>query len=131
MTNNVLAKMKLPTDTELELLNILWQLGPATVRQVHENLSAYHPMGYTSVLKLLQIMHTKGLVLRDEDNRAHVYMTVASRAQIQAQVIADVTSKAFAGCHKQLILQTLSQIDCEQSKADIVDILRQQLTEPA
>ena len=78
-----------PTAAELTLLNILWQMGPATVRQIHDTVSTTQTTGYTTVLKILQIMHEKALVIRDETNRAHVYAAANSEMQTQSSLIKD------------------------------------------
>jgi predicted transcriptional regulator len=96
-----------PTDAELQILSVLWQRGPSTVRQVHEALQRVRPAGYTTVLKLLQIMHDKGLVLRDESERTHVYRPSLSQGQTQRQLVKDLLHRAFAGSAQQLVMQAL------------------------
>lgn len=108
-----------PTEAELTLLNILWQIGPATVRQVHETVSETQRTGYTTVLKILQIMHEKSLVIRDESNRAHVYAAANSEMQTQSSLIKDLISKAFGGSTSKLVMRA---IDETTSKEDINDI---------
>ncbi|MCG8433300.1 MAG: BlaI/MecI/CopY family transcriptional regulator [Gammaproteobacteria bacterium] len=100
-----------PTEAELGILRVLWRLGPATVRQVHETLSKKTPTGYTTVLKLLQIMHQKGLVERDNSNRAHVYVPVKSKEQTQRQLLGDFLSRVFEGSSSQLVMQALGSGD--------------------
>ena len=78
-----------PTEAELTLLNVLWQMGPATVRQIHNVVSETQKTGYTTVLKILQIMHEKTLVIRDESNRAHVYAPANSEVQTQSSLLKD------------------------------------------
>jgi BlaI family transcriptional regulator, penicillinase repressor len=95
-----------PTDGELAILQVLWQRGPCTVRQVHEHLA--RDTGYTTVLKLLQIMTDKGLVRRDESQRSHVYAAAQPAQATQRQLLADLADKAFAGSAAQLVLQALS-----------------------
>src|SRR5262252_2989759 len=97
-----------PTPAELEILRVLWQLGPSTVREVQERLEAERPTGYTTVLKLLQIMTDKGLVGRDESARAHVYEASAPEAQTQKQLVRDLVDRAFGGSASQLVLHALS-----------------------
>ena len=97
-----------PTPAELEILRVLWQLGPSTVREVQERLEAERPTGYTTVLKLLQIMTDKGLVERDESARAHVYAASAPEAQTQKQLVRDLVDRAFGGSASQLVLHALS-----------------------
>jgi len=108
-----------PTEAELTLLNILWQIGPATVRQIHETVSETQRTGYTTVLKILQIMHEKSLVIRDESNRAHVYAAANSEMQTQSSLIKDLISKAFGGSTSKLVMRA---IDETTSKEDINDI---------
>ncbi len=97
-----------PTDGELEILCVLWENGPSTVRQVHEVLSRSRDVGYTTVLKMLQIMTEKGLVVRDESRRSHVYRSRFSEEQTQRQLVGDLLSKAFGGCMERLVMQALS-----------------------
>ena len=97
-----------PTDAELAILRVLWDRGPSTVREVHEALRSSQTSGYTSVLKLLQIMTDKGLVVRDETNRAHVYGPKLSEQRTQLQLLGDLVDRAFAGSSAKLVLQALS-----------------------
>ena len=97
-----------PTDAELAILRVLWDRGPSTVRQVHEALRASQSSGYTTVLKLLQIMTDKGLVVRDETERAHVYGTKLSEQRTQRQLLGDLVDRAFGGSPAKLVLQALS-----------------------
>ena len=97
-----------PTDAELAILRVLWERGPSTVRDVHEQLSAESPTGYTTVLKLLQIMTEKGLVVRDEAQRAHIYEPRYSEQKTQRQLLADLADRAFGGSAAKLVLQALS-----------------------
>lgn len=96
-----------PTDVELRLLQALWELGPATVRQVHEVLRADRELTYTGVLRMLQVMHEKGLVRRDESARSHIYETVLPRETTQRGLVTDLLSRAFAGSAKDLVLAAL------------------------
>jgi len=97
-----------PTDAELAILRVLWQLGPCTVRQVHDQLAATQTTGYTTVLKLMQIMTDKGLVTRDETDRAHVYNPRISEQKTQRQLIGDLLERAFDGNSSKLVMQALS-----------------------
>jgi BlaI family transcriptional regulator, penicillinase repressor len=97
-----------PTDSELAILRVLWRLGPATVRAVHAELSRVEETGYTTVLKLLQIMTEKGLVKRDESERSHVYEPVCSEQQVQRQLIGHLLDRAFGGSAQTLVLQALA-----------------------
>jgi predicted transcriptional regulator len=94
-----------PTDAELAILRVLWQRGPITVREVNEALT---DSGYTTVLKMLQIMTDKGLVVRDESERAHVYTARHSEQRTQRQLLADLMDRAFGGSPAKLVMQALS-----------------------
>jgi predicted transcriptional regulator len=112
-----------PTEAELTLLNILWQMGPATVRQIHDAVSVTQKTGYTTVLKILQIMHEKSLVIRDETNRAHVYAAANSETHTQSSLIKDLISKAFGGSTSKLVMRAID----ESTTAEEIDDIRQLL----
>ena len=97
-----------PTDAELAILRVLWQRGPSTVRQVREELARGRPTGYTTALKLLQIMTDKGLVVRDERQRSHVYRVAMPEAHTQRQLVTELLERAFGGSARKLVLQALS-----------------------
>jgi predicted transcriptional regulator len=97
-----------PTDAELEILRVLWDLGPATVRQVHEALANNRDTGYTTTLKLMQIMADKGLVTRDESSRTHIYAATVTQEHTQRQLVKDLVDRAFGGSAKALVLRALS-----------------------
>jgi len=97
-----------PTDAELAILRVLWESGPSTVRQVHNALSESRETGYTTTLKLMQIMTEKGLVTRDESIRTHVYAARVSRDITQRQLVSDLMDRAFGGSAAALVLQALS-----------------------
>jgi BlaI family transcriptional regulator, penicillinase repressor len=97
-----------PTDAELEILTVLWSRGPATVRDVHEIIAGRRPTQYTTVLKQLQVMAEKGLVKRDEDQRAHVYEAARPREWTQRQLAGDILQRAFNGSAKSLMMGALS-----------------------
>lgn len=97
-----------PTPSELEILRVLWERGPSTVREVHEALSTKKPIGYTSVLKFMQIMITKGTVWRNEDERAHVYEAVQPAEKTKRQLAADVLQRVFGGSASQLMMHALA-----------------------
>ena len=97
-----------PTDAELEILAVLWSRGPSTVREVHETITKRRATQYTTILKLLQIMAEKGLVSRDEKQRAHVYQAARPREWTQSQLAGDLIQRAFSGSAKSLILGVLS-----------------------
>jgi len=97
-----------PTDAELAILRVLWERGPSTVRQVFEVLSAERELGYTTVLKMLQIMHEKGLVQRDITDRTHVFSASESQVQTQRHLLDDLLDKAFGGSSLSLVMQALA-----------------------
>jgi predicted transcriptional regulator len=118
------AQVPKPTASELDMLRLLWQLGPATARQVHEAAVAARPdMAYANVLRLLQMMHTKGLLVRDESQRAHVYAPAQPQDTWQTSLIKDLINKAFAGSGKDLILAALRGHVSEHERAEIQSIL--------
>ncbi len=101
-----IKKLK-PTESELEILTILWDRENATVREVHEELSKNKDSGYTTTLKLLQIMFEKGLVTRDDSNKTHIYQPAVTRQKTQKQFLDKMINSLFAGSSTQLVLQAL------------------------
>ncbi len=97
-----------PTDAELEILTVLWSTGPATVRRVHEIIGQRRPAQYSTILKFMQIMADKGLVLRDEAQRAHVYQAARPREWTQQQLAGHLLERAFSGSAKALLVGALS-----------------------
>ena len=97
-----------PTDAELAILRVLWVRGPSTVRDVHEDLNRDGTTGYTTILKLLQIMTEKHLVVRDETQRAHIYEAKYSEQKTQRQLLSDLADRAFGGSAAKLVMQALS-----------------------
>lgn len=98
-----------PTESELEILQILWQRGLATVREVHEELAKSKDVGYTTTLKLMQIMHEKGLVKRDESMRTHVYQPAVNKEKTQKHLLGKMIDSLFGGSSTQLVLQALGE----------------------
>ena len=96
-----------PTKTELNILRILWRNGECTVREVHEALNEEEPSGYTTALKMLQVMHQKGLVKRDDSQRAHVYSAALSKEATQTNFVRDMVNRLFDGSTSQLVMQAL------------------------
>jgi len=96
-----------PTDAEIEILNILWKTGPATVRRVHEEISETKPSQYTTTLKLMQIMVAKGQLHRDESERSHVYVPAVAREHSQQQMASDLMERAFSGSLRSLVMGAL------------------------
>jgi BlaI family transcriptional regulator, penicillinase repressor len=102
------SKIPNPTAAELTILGILWLRGAATVREVHDSFSLTRKVGYTTVLKILQIMMEKGLVLRDEKRRSHVYRSAVNEEHTQRQLVGDLLDRAFGGSSRKLVLSALS-----------------------
>lgn len=98
----------LPTDAELAILTVLWRRGPSTVRDVFEALQSTSGAGYTTVLKLLQIMTQKGLVTRDESQRSHVYRASSGAEQTQERLVGDLMDRAFGGSAPELVMRALA-----------------------
>jgi predicted transcriptional regulator len=110
-----------PTEAELELLRILWEKEPATVRDIYDALNLARPSGYTTVLKLLQIMTAKGLVMRDQSNRAHLYRCTMSQEAMQSKILKDLSVRLFSGSAAQLALHALAM---EPATAGELDEIR-------
>jgi len=96
-----------PTDSEIEILNILWEKGPSTVREVHEVLEKNKDAGYTTTLKLMQIMHEKDILKRDVSNKSHVYTANISREKTQGQIVKRMIDNVFNGSASSLVMQAL------------------------
>lgn len=112
-----------PTESELELLRILWEKQPATVREIYDALNEDRPSGYTTVLKLLQIMTAKGLVVRDEANRAHVYRSAMSQDAMQSKILRDLSVRLFSGSAAQLALHALAMEPASDTELDEIRAL--------
>ena len=97
-----------PTDSELAVLGVLWETGPATVRQVHEALGSDRGVGYTTTLKTMQVMAAKGLLTRDESNRSHLYRPAIAAAGVRRRLVRELAGQAFGGSTRKLILHALS-----------------------
>ena len=106
MTNRKQPQLPLPTDAEVDILAVLWRIGPATVRDVHEALGK--DSGYTTTLKQMQLMTEKGLLIRTERFRAHVYEPGVPREQTQQQIVGDLLARAFEGSARDLVMGALS-----------------------
>ena len=114
----------LPTDAELDILAVLWRLGPSTVREVYEALGK--DSGYTTTLKQMQVMNEKGLLTRSERYRSHVYEAAAPREQTQEQIAGDVLKRAFGGSAKNLMLGALrAQPASDEELAEIRRLLNE------
>lgn len=124
-------KLIKPTEAELEILQILWQRGPSSVRDVHDILSDSRETGYTTTLKLMQIMLEKGLVKRNAEARSHIYEAGVQESDVQSQLLSRFLDSTFRGSASQLILQALgnhkaSKKELEQIKALIDQIEKKQ-----
>jgi len=117
-----------PTDAELAILRVLWERGPSTVRDVLEVLERQRAMGYTTVLKLLQIMADKGLVLRDTSERTHVYRARLTEQHTQRQLVGDLLERAFDGSAARLVMQALA---ARRATPDELDEIRRLLDQHA
>jgi predicted transcriptional regulator len=114
-----------PTTAELDLLQTLWPLGAATARQVHAAMQAERPdVTYATVLRLMQIMHTKGLLVRDDSQRSHVYAPAQAQDSLQTNLLKDLIQKAFAGSAKALVLAALRSGISKKERAEIERLLK-------
>jgi len=107
-----------PTASELEILNILWSKGPSTVREVHEVLEKSKDAGYTTTLKLMQIMHEKKLLKRDESSKSHVYTADVSQAKMKSQLVKGMIDTVFNGSATQLVMQALGSYKANAAELD-------------
>jgi predicted transcriptional regulator len=115
-----------PTPAELELLRLLWQLGPSTVKQVHEARQAEKSdAAYATVLRQMQIMHAKGLLIRDETERSHVYAAAQAQNSLQTNLLGDLIQKAFAGSGKDLVMAALRGHVSDEERAEIQRFLEE------
>ncbi|MBD8542238.1 MAG: BlaI/MecI/CopY family transcriptional regulator [Massilia sp.] len=114
-----------PTPAELDLLQVLWPLGAATAKQVHEAMLPQRPdVTYATVLRLMQVMHAKGLLGRDESERSHVYSPVHARDALQGNLLNDLMQRAFAGSAKALVLAALKSGISKKERAEIEQLLK-------
>ncbi|MBN7813632.1 BlaI/MecI/CopY family transcriptional regulator [Algoriphagus sp. H41] len=113
--------MSKPTEAELEILSLLWEMKEASVRQIHERLSESKETGYTTTLKIMQIMHAKGMVSRDEKSRSHLYRPATNQKDTQSSLLKNLVSTAFGGSSKSLVMQALGQ---ENPSKDDIDEIR-------
>ncbi|HMX40165.1 MAG TPA: BlaI/MecI/CopY family transcriptional regulator, partial [Saprospiraceae bacterium] len=116
-----------PTDAELEILHLLWELGPSTVRTVNDRLNERRGLGYTTTLKMMQIMHEKGLVQRTEDGRTHLYSASVSEADTQSHLLQQFVDNAFRGSASKLVLQALGNHQASAEELDEIKALIAQL----
>lgn len=130
-----------PTESELEILQLLWALGPSTVRTVNERLNdpansprslrrstaAPREVGYTTTLKIMQIMHEKGLVSREEDGRTHIYAAAVNEEETQSALLQQFVDAAYRGSAMKLVLQALGNHDASQSELDEIKAMLAQM----
>jgi len=121
-----MSELPRPTDAELAILRVLWRRGPSTVKDVHDELDRSAPTGYTTTLKQLQIMAEKGLVTRDESQRAHLYTARLPAEQTQSQLVGDLLDRAFEGSASRLVMRALaSRPASAEELAEIRQLLNQ------
>ena len=115
-----------PTSAELDLLQVLWPLGSATAKQVHQAILADRPeVTYATVLRLMQIMHTKGLLIRDERERSHIYAPAQAQDTLQTKLLKDLIQKAFSGSAKALVLAALKSGISKKEREEIEHLLKE------
>lgn len=115
-----LKSLPKPTDGELAILRVLWAAGPSTVRQVFEVLNRDRETGYTTVLKMLQIMTEKGLVSREEEGRGHVYQAQLGESQAQRHLVTDLLDKAFQGSALKLVMSALQSKKASEAELEAI-----------
>jgi predicted transcriptional regulator len=115
-----------PTAAELDLLQALWPLGAATAKQVHQKMLVDRPdITYATVLRLMQIMHTKGILIRDESERSHVYAPAQAQDSLQSNLLKDLIQKAFSGSAKALVIAALNSGISKKERAEIEKLLKE------
>jgi len=115
-----------PTESELEILQVMWRLGECTVRDVHEELAKTKEVGYTTTLKLMQIMNDKGMVTRDASSKVHVYTAVITRQQAQTTAVDKILDTVFKGSTADLVIQALGQHRASNDEIDAIKKYLQQ-----
>lgn len=124
--NRKTTKPPKPTAAELDLLRLIWRLGPSTVKDVHQARVAERPDAtYANVLRLLQVMHGKGLLTRDESQRSHVYAAAHAQDALQTNLLKDLIQKAFAGSGKALVLAALNDHVTDREREEIKRFLKE------
>ncbi|MCD6013896.1 MAG: transcriptional regulator [Flavipsychrobacter sp.] len=119
-----------PTDSELEILNILWEKGPSTVRDIHAELEKSKDAGYTTTLKLMQIMHDKGLLKRDTGNKSHVYTANVSQEKTQGQLLKRMIDNVYNGSASQLVMQALGNHKADKKELDEIRKYLDEISKP-
>ncbi len=115
--------MQKPTDAELEILQLLWELGPSTVRAINERLNLHREVGYTTTLKLMQIMFEKGLVNRQDDSKTHIYRAMVEESDTQSMLTRQFVANTFRGNTSKLVLQVLGNHEANQAELDEIKAL--------
>jgi predicted transcriptional regulator len=116
-----------PTAAELDLLQVLWPIGASTAKQVHQEIQKQRPdVTYATVLRLMQVMHTKGLLIRDESERSHVYAPAQARDSLQTNLLKDLVQRAFAGSAKALVLAALKSGISKKEREEIEQLLKEE-----
>jgi BlaI family transcriptional regulator, penicillinase repressor len=121
------SKSLKPTESELEILQVLWQKGQATVREVHETLAKSRDIGYTTALKLLQIMFEKGLVTRDDSSKTHIYVPAVTRERTQQHMVGKMIDTLFSGSSSELVMQALGNHKASPEELEEIQKLLDQL----
>lgn len=120
------AKPPKPTAAELDLLRVIWQLGPSSVKDVHQARLREKPdLAYATVLRLMQVMHGKGLLTRDESQRSHVYAAAHAQDRLQTNLLRELIQKAFAGSGKALVMSALNEHVTAKERAEIRRLLEE------
>ena len=120
-----------PTEVELAILRVLWDLGPSSVRQVHEALSAARDTGYSTTLKMMQVMFDKGLLKRDESVRPQVYRTAQPEAKTQTQMVDDLVQKVFGGSARKLVMRAVQSEQVSQGELVEIRKLLKEMDKPS
>ena len=118
-----------PTESELEILHLLWEMGPSTVRSVNDRLNTRREVGYTTTLKLMQIMHEKGLVNRIEDGRTHIYTASVTQDATQSVLLQQFVDAAFRGSAMKMVMQALGNHEASAEELDEIKALIAQIEE--
>ena len=119
-----------PTESELEILQIMWKMGQCTVRDVHEELAKNKDAGYTTTLKLMQIMHEKGIVERDTTAKTHLYKALVTREQAQKTAVDKIIATVFKGSASDLVMQALGQHKTSKAEIDAIKKYLDQFDQP-
>ncbi len=126
MSSHPSEGLPIPTDAELSVLRQLWANGPSTVRQLHDALSKERDLGYTTVLKAVQVMMEKGLVDRDDSERSHVYRAAVAERETKGKLVSDLMAKAFAGSASELLVHALKAGKTQPAELDAIQRLLDQ-----